>query len=251
MRGRGRHLGPLTAQSHNGDVWRCSQRLINILEFHLHGGYPGEIAHDFHVLVEYAAAHENCLEPIIGHTMSGKPPGEESREDCTLNLPILTVQDRTDPIDQRLNYIQLFVIRVPHVATLCRRCAQYPLSDARLTKRRWALASKSTLHSAAYAVAAHADTLPYKNTGAPHTSPADLQTFPQKMPSIKSHADQLACDLKHTDHTTVQLPRSFISGAILSGALPRRTWRWKYAVLCNFGVASSPHLNRLARVRAL
>jgi hypothetical protein len=161
-------------------MFGCSQRLIHNLEFHLHGGYLGEIAHDFHVLVEYAAAHENCLEPIIGHTMSGKPPGEQSREDCTLDLPILTVEDRTDPIDERLDYIQLFVIRVPHVATLCRRCAQYPLSDARLTKRRWASASKSTLHSAAYAVAAHADTLPYKNTGAPHTSPVDLQTFPQK-----------------------------------------------------------------------
>jgi len=101
-------------------VWRCSRRLINILQFHLHGVYPGEITYDFHVLVEYPATRENCLEPIIGHTMSGKPPGEQIGEDCALNLPILTVQDRTDPIGERLDYIQLLVVRVLHVATLCR-----------------------------------------------------------------------------------------------------------------------------------
>jgi hypothetical protein len=42
------------------------RRSINILKLHLHGVYRGEIAHDFNVLVEYPATHENCLEPIIG-----------------------------------------------------------------------------------------------------------------------------------------------------------------------------------------
>jgi len=99
-------------------VWRCSRRLINILQFHLHGVYPGEITYDFHVLVEYPATRENCLEPIIGHTMSGKPPGEQIGEDCALNLPILTMQDRTDPINERFDLIHLFVLQWPHVTAV-------------------------------------------------------------------------------------------------------------------------------------
>jgi hypothetical protein len=84
------------------------------------------------MLVEYPATRENCLEPIIGHTMSSKPPSEQVGEDRALDLPILTVQDRTDPIDERLDFIHFFVVRVPHVTNLCRLpSAQHPLPDWR------------------------------------------------------------------------------------------------------------------------
>jgi hypothetical protein len=122
---------------------------LTTLKLDLHGVYLGEIAHDFHVLVEYPATHKNCLEPIIGHTMSSKPPGEQIGEDCALNLPILTVQDRTDPIVERLDLIHFFVVRVPHVTTLC------PKMCAVLT------------------------TPQSETTCASRTSPAGLQTFPQ------------------------------------------------------------------------
>jgi len=109
--------------------WR---RLINILKLHLHGIYLSEIAHDFHVLVEYPATHENCLEPIIRDTMSSKPFGEQIREDGALNLPILTGQDGAYPINERPDMIGFFIVRVSHVVTSCRSpCTRHPASDQR------------------------------------------------------------------------------------------------------------------------
>ena len=99
---------------------------MNFLKLHLHGVYLGQIAHDFHVLVKYPATDEDCLEAIIGHTMSGKPPGEQIGEDSALNLPITAVQDRIDPIDEGLDFIDFFVVRIPHVAT---PYVQHPVSD--------------------------------------------------------------------------------------------------------------------------
>ena len=89
----------------------------NILKFDLHGVYLGEIAHDLHVLVEYPTTQESGLEPIIGHIMSGEPRSEQIGEHSALNPPIMTVQDRTDPVNERLDLIHLFVVRVPHVTT--------------------------------------------------------------------------------------------------------------------------------------
>ena len=46
-----------------------------------------------------------------------EPRGEQIGEHSALNPPIMTVQDRTDPVNERLDLIHLFVVRVPHVTT--------------------------------------------------------------------------------------------------------------------------------------
>ena len=167
---------------------------INILKLHLHGVYLGEIAHNFHVLVEYPATHENCLEPIIGHIMSGKPPGEQIGEDCALNLPILTTQDRTDPIDERLDFIHFFVVRAPHVATLCRSpCAyiHYPIAVPRSVGR---IGAPADLNAPANLLATQVHThLPLRAyMGIAHVS-SRLAKFSPEMPRASPSMMQWNC----------------------------------------------------------
>jgi len=67
--------------------------------------------------------------------MSRKPLSEQIGEYCALNLPILTMQDRTDPIDERLDFIHFHVARMPTLCRLlCARDTRYPISGS--TKRR-------------------------------------------------------------------------------------------------------------------
>ena len=89
------------------------------------------------MVLEYPATQENGLEAITAHTMCSEPSGEQIGKHCALNLPIMTVQDRTDPINQGLHLIHFFLVRVSyHNLFSASAGAQWVAPTTRFTRKR-------------------------------------------------------------------------------------------------------------------